>query len=180
MKTPAQKIADLALIKAIGMFIADDEQLKAYRKLQRALDKGKGDAPAMNYCDPYQLYEYDSVKNIVEEIDNTQIGLLEFASQAATIATKKRKDQVHVQNVLKVIDVNPSEVSEKTIEFLQAYYRVYIDTMENIAEDLLDIVTASEPDALSKSKHKVVREEIKKLAQTAANHDAAYVRFVLI
>lgn len=81
---------------------------------------------------------------------------------------------------MKVIDVNASQVSKDTIEFLETYYRSYIDTMENMAEDLLNIVTAAEPDALSTSKHEHVREEIQQLAKLAEKHDAAYVRFTVI
>ena len=85
-----------------------------------------------------------------------------------------------VNNILKVIDVNKSEVNPLTVDFLSDYYCSYRDTMENMAEDLLDIVTANEPDALSVSKHLVVRREIKQLLKLAEKHDAAYVRFTII
>lgn len=180
-KTASEKIAELALIKAIGTVLSEDNKsyLKIYQKFQKALEAGKGDEFASNFCNTlYDANEYDSVKHIINEIEGTQISLLEFASQAATIATRKHKDPIQVQNVLKVIDIERTQVNQKTRDFLREYYTMYSDKLDTMGEDLIDVNSASEPDANSKSRSPKVREEIQKLAQTANNHGAAYVRFV--
>lgn len=92
--------------------------------------------------------------------------------------TDFRLTSIPVDNVLKVIDINHHDVSIKTIDFLSTYYTAYFDSMENMGEDLLNIVTASEPDAMSKPKSRIVKTEIQQLAKLAEKHDAAYVRFI--
>lgn len=178
MKTTANKIAHLALLTAIGTILSEDHPLKAYRKLQNAMSKGKGDEFASNFCSPFQLYEYDTVENVIHEIESNQVGLLEFASAAASLAKKKTKDPIQVANILKVVDIEHTQVSQKTRDFLKKYYTMYSDKLDTMGEDLVDVNSANEPDAMSKSRSPKVREEIKKLSQTANNHGAAYVRFV--
>lgn len=174
-----KKLENLILKNAIEMVISDDEQIKSYRKLQRALSNGKGDAPAINYCSPYTSYQYDSVKNVINDIAANEYKLREFLKEAELIKDNLPNDKL-VHNVLKVIDVNARDVDKRTIQFLTDYYCSYQDTMENMAEDLLNIVSAAEPDAMSQSKYPVVRKEIKKLARLAEKYDAAYVRFTVI
>ena len=178
--TPSDKIARLALIKAIGTVLdeTDNKRLAIYRKFQKAIERGKEGDFASYYCSTlYANFEYDCVIHIVNEIEGTQIKFLEFASQAATIAAKKHKDPIPVKDVLKVVDIDRTSVNKKTLLFLEEYYRMYLDQLNTMGEDLLDVNSANEPDANSKSKSRIVREEIKKLAKTADNHGAAYVRF---
>lgn len=178
--TPSEKIARLALIKAIGTVLDEKEskRLAIYSKFQRALEQGKGDEFASKYCSTlYANFEYDVVQHIINEIDGAQIQFLEFASQAATIAKRKHKDPIPVKDVLKVVDIDMNSVNVKTRDFLSEYYAMYLDQLNTMGEDLIDVNSANEPDANSKSKSRIVREEIKKLAKTASNHGAAYVRF---
>lgn len=178
--TPSEKIARLALIKAIGTVLDEKEskRLAIYSKFQRALEQGNGDEFASKYCGTmYANFEYDVVQHIINEIEGAQIQLLEFASQAATIAKRKHKNPIPVKDVLKVVDIDRAQVDKKTRIFLKEYYTMYSDKLDNMGEDLIDVNSANEPDAMSKSRSKIVREEIKKLAKTASNHGAAYVRF---
>lgn len=179
--TASDKIARLALIKAIGTVLDETETkgLAIYRKFQKALEQGKGDEFASKYCGTlYANFEYDCVQHIINEIDGAQIQFLEFASEAATIATKKHKDPIPVKDVVKFVDIDMTSVNVKTRDFLSEYYTMYLDQLDTMGEDLIDVNSANEPDAMSKSKHKIVRDEIKKLAKTANNHGAAYIRFV--
>lgn len=88
------------------------------------------------------------------------------------------KSKIVVQDVIKVIDIDIRSVSKKTVEFLTNYYLSYADTLDTFGEDILNIVTAAEPDAMSISKSPIVRIEIKQLAKLAVKHDACYLRFV--
>ena len=86
--------------------------------------------------------------------------------------------KIEAYGTLTVVDVWYENVSKETREFLNTYYRTYNDRMIDEPEHLLDIVSANERDAKSKSKHAHVRKEIKALGKLAEENNAAYVRFV--
>lgn len=92
----------------------------------------------------------------------------------------KTKTKIHVHDILKVIDINATLVERKTLDFLRENYVAYLDRAENMAEDIIDIVVANEPDAHIKSRSPIVRKQISVMAKLAEKYDAAYVRFTVI
>ena len=179
MTTKDREVNKLAVSMAAASVLTDDDKDRVFRKLKRASKKGNGSAPAMNYCNPVRDYDFYSVDDVVRAIE-TNVVLLEDFAAALHSLTNKVSGRYKVQNVMSVLDINVTDVGEETLEFLKTYYLAYQDRLESLGEHLLDICSAAESDALSKSPNKDVRREIKELGKLASAYDAAYIRFIKV
>lgn len=81
-----RKIEKILLLEAVGNFLCDDDLLAAWKRIKRAIKQGKGDTYASGICELVQVNEYDTVRQIHNEIIGYKSNLWEVV---------KRVDQVN-------------------------------------------------------------------------------------
>lgn len=79
------KINDLILIEALGFYICDNEPLIKWLELNRANETGEGEAPAIDFCDPVQGYEHDTVSQLINQIDQLRDQLDSFLNRVEKV-----------------------------------------------------------------------------------------------
>lgn len=67
-KNRHDKIEKLFLLESIGNFLCDDDLLAAWDRIEKAMDNGEGQKYASEICELVDTNEYDSVRNIYNEI----------------------------------------------------------------------------------------------------------------
>lgn len=91
--------------------------------------------------------------------------------------------KIKAVNVLKVLDVNKSDISENTIKYLYDNFITYKDEDADLNEHLVNINDAFEDDQpferyLVEEEVTLIKGEIETLQKLAEKQDCGYVRFI--